>query len=225
MKARIIWFTIPATALLLLGAWYMRPGPVTVVPDSANFALAPRHPVTQAMWDRAMAQGGVDASDFRLTTSEGESFHLFDQLDKTPVVLIATKDGCPCSIESQPFFNELSKAYQGKALFVGLLDADIPVAQLYKRGHEAPYPIISATLKEPFLAYRFKQSVTVALIGQNRKIRKVWPGYSASMLQEVNEALAEETQTQPKRVNFKDAPKEMTSGCYFFEEDPVMKAL
>lgn len=203
----------------------MRPGAATIVPDSANFALAPRHPVTQEMWDKAIAQGGVDAYDFRLTTSENEPFHLFDQLSKIPVVLIATKDGCPCSIESQPFFNQISSAYEGKVLFAGLIDAAIPVAQLYKRGHSAPYPIISATTKEPFLANRFKQSVTVSLIGRDKKIKKVWPGYSSSMLAELNEAAAEAAKVPVKPLKFDDAPQEMTSGCYFFEEDPDMKAL
>jgi len=225
MKARAVWITLPLVILLLIGAWMMRPGAATIVPDSANFALAPRHPVTQEMWDKAMAQGGADAYDFRLTTSENEAFHLFDQLAKTPVVLIATKDGCPCSIESQPFFNQISAAYSGKVLFIGLIDADIPVAQLYKRGHETPYPIVCATTKEPFLANRFKQSVTVSLIGRDKKVKKVWPGYSASMLEELNAAAADAADVPPKPLSFEDAPKEMTSGCYFFEEDPDMKAL
>lgn len=225
MKARLIWFTIPATALLLLGAWILRPGPVTIVPDSKNFALAPRHPVTQAMWDKAMKQGGADAYDFRLSTSESEQLRLFDQLEKTPVVLIATKDGCPCSIESQPFFNQLYNLYQDKAAFIDLIDAAIPVAQLYKRSQDVEYPVVCSTIKEPFLAYRFKQSVTVALIGQNRKIKKVWPGYSAAMLEELSQAIADEAKVPKREAKFADAPKEMTSGCYFFDEDPAMKAL
>lgn len=225
MKVRAVWVTLPIVILLLAGAWMMRPGAATIVPDSANFALTPRHPVTQEMWDKAMAQGGAEAYDFRLSTSENEQFRLFDQLDKTPVVLIATKDGCPCSIESQPFFNQIAAAYQGKVSFVGLLDAGIPVAQLYKRGHSAPYPIVSAPSKEPFLANRFKQSVTVSLIGRDRKIKKVWPGYSSSMLAELNEAAAEAAGVPAKPLKFEEAPKEMTSGCYFFDEDPDMKAL
>lgn len=225
MKGRLLWITIPASLLIIGAGWLLSAPAGFVRPDSANIVDVPRHPVTEEMWDKALARGGVDAQEIRLKTSNGEPFSLFDQLEKGPVVLVATKDGCPCSIESQPFFNQIQALYKGQVTFVGLIDADLPIAQLYKSGHEVAYPIVSATAKDPFLAYRFKQSVNLALISKDRKIKRVWPGYSASMLLTLNQAIADELKVPAKAMTLEHAPSNMTTGCYFFEDDPAMKAL
>ncbi len=225
MKGRLFWITVPASLLIIGAGWLISAPAGFVRPDSSNMVDVPRHPVTEEMWDKAMARGGNDAQEISLKTSEGEPFSLYDQLKKGPVVLVATKDGCPCSIESQPFFNEIQNLYKGQVAFVGLIDADLPIAQLYKSGHEVPYPLLSALEKQPFFDYRFKQSVNLALIGQDRKIKRVWPGYSATMLLTLNQAIADELKVPAKGMTIEHAPSSMTTGCYFFEDDPQMKAL
>jgi peroxiredoxin len=185
-------------------------------------AASPRHPVTDPMRQGAKSLEGTPAPSFSLKSSEGVEVSSKDLLKKGPVIVVMTKDGCPCSVESQPFFNQISDLYKEHASFVGILDAPRPIGQLYGRGHSVPYPILSETTPKTFAAFGAKQSVYVYLIGKDGKMAKVWPGYSAPMLIELNSEVAKAAGVPAKPLKLDGAPGEMTSGCYFFEEDPTV---
>lgn len=184
-----------------------------------NIQDAPRHPVTEEMAERALNLAASEAPDFELPTSEGGSFHLLEALNEKPVLVIMTKDGCPCSIESQPFFTTLAMHYGEKLTTIGVLDGNRTVADQYKTSFSLPYDMAYSESTDFFVRYKSKQSVFHYLIGQDGKLVKVWPGYSRASLVELNDLLAELTGIEPAVFeHFEMAPAEMTSGCYFFTD-------
>ncbi|MCG9895357.1 MAG: peroxiredoxin family protein [Fimbriimonadaceae bacterium] len=212
---------LSVSAVLVLGASALiafRPAGTLQSEGTADV----RHPVTAEMKLDAESRRGEKAPDFTLPDQDGRKVSLAGLLKEGPQVLVMTKDGCPCSLESQPYFNALATAYAGRAGFIGLIDADLPIAQLYRQANLVPYPLLSETKETAFRAYRAEQSVYVFLIGRDGRIRHVWPGYSRAMLQELDQAIAEEAGGAPLGESFEGATEKMTSGCYFFEEDPAM---
>lgn len=223
---KLIWITLPASMIIAgVGVYFMLSASPKVEGNVPNMAATPRHPVTDAMQADASGRAGKEAPTFDLPDSEGGRIASRDLLKNGPLVVVMTKDGCPCSIESQPFFNQISEMYKGKASFVGIIDANQATAQLYKRSQKVPYPIVMSETADVFKAFRAKQSVYVYLIGRDGAQARVWPGYSAPMLIDLNDQLAKAIGVPAKPITLKDAPGEMTSGCYFFEDDPVMKGL
>lgn len=223
---KLLWITIPASLVIAgAGIYIMSAAAARVSGSGTNMATAPRHPVTGEMRTDAAKRAGALAPAFELPDSEGAEVASKDLLKRGPMVVVMTKDGCPCSIESQPHFNKIHELYKDKASFVGIIDSDQVTAQLYKRSQSVPYPILHTTKADVFKAFRAKQSVYVYLVGKDGEVARVWPGYSATMLIDLNEQLALAAGVPAKPLTIKDAPSEMTSGCYFFEDDPAMKDL
>lgn len=216
-RAKLLWASIPLTLILLGLAAMLAFAPPRVDGNATNMATTPRHPVTQEMEKSAGAEAGRAAPEFSLKSSKDEVVSSKELLKKGPVVVVMTKDGCPCSIESQPFFNQIHESYQDVATFVGIIDADIPVAQLYVSSLSVPYPILTETGEKTFRDFGAKQSVYTYLIGKDGKVVRVWPGYSAKTLIELNQAVADAAGVKARVLALKDAPAVMTSGCYFFE--------
>ncbi len=194
---------------------YLAKSPGTIDSNVVNMQDQPRHPVSDEQHEDASHRRGNQAPLFDLPDSTGKKWSLSAILKETPAVVVMTKDGCPCSIESQPHFNAISDALEGKVQFVGILDSDLPTATLYKSGFKVPYPILSETTGQTFADYKAKQSVYVYLIRKDGSIAKVWPGYNAAMLADLYQLAAAEAQTSGPALAFTDAPAEMTSGCYF----------
>jgi len=187
-----------------------------------NFSGVPRHPVTDEMRRDSTGLVGREAPRFVLPDQKSQEVSLDKMLAESEIFLVATKDGCPCSIESQPFFNAIAEAYADGVQFVGLLDAARPVSTLYAGSMSLPYSLAADPEKEAIKAIGAPQSAYVFHIGQDGVIKKVWPGYSQAMLAELNEAAAKAAGAEPKPLDFDGAPDEMTSGCYFFKPDPVL---
>lgn len=213
----LLWITIPASLAIVGVAVYIQQMPPRVASNQPNLATGPRHPITTEMAKDAEARPGQPAPEIRLPDADGNEQTLTKFLETGPVLLVMVKDGCPCNLESQEFFNQISRNYVGKATVVGVMDADKLVASKYRDDLNVPFPILTETTGATFKTYRAEQSVYTFLIGKDGILKKVWPGYSAAMLIEANELLASESGVPSKELDVTRAAKEMTSGCYFFQ--------
>lgn len=216
---RLLAITLPASLLILGAALFLNTYQPPAVSNGINIAETPRHPVTEPMWSDAKSFIGTKAFEFNLKDTEDKEVTLKGLLQQGPVVVISTMDGCPCSLESQGFFNDIAKAYVGKVQFVGIMDAGRVVANKYKDDLSVPYPILCDPEKTTFRPYRSKQSVYVTLISQEGTVLRQWPGYSKTMLVDLSASIAGEVGVRPIVTNVARAPEEMTSGCYFYQED------
>jgi len=183
--------------------------------NSPNLLDTPRHPVTEPMWQQARAVAGKPAPNFTLLDPAGASVTLRDECKKGPVVLVFTKDGCPCSMEAQVFFNRLAIAYKGKATFFGVIDAVSHVASKYRDDFSVPYQMLLGADGAVYKSFFAHQSVYTTLVGPDGTVVKQWPGYSKSMLAELDAAIALAAKTNPVAIDAKLAPEKMNSGCPF----------
>ncbi|MBS1713646.1 MAG: redoxin domain-containing protein [Armatimonadetes bacterium] len=185
--------------------------------NTTNLLDEPRHPVTGPMLRDAKAQIGQTAPAFSLPDPEGRTVALQGLTKIGPVVLVFTKDGCPCSIESQPFFNRLAEGYSGKVAFLGIIDGPAHVASKYRDDFKVPYPMLLAGDGAVYKAFRASRSVYTTLIGPEGKVLRQWPGYSKDMLKDLNFELARYTGIKPIDIDLSMAPEKPSSGCSFDE--------
>lgn len=204
-----------AVALLLAAVWMQtrRPLPVS---NAVNLAQEPRHPVTPAMEEGSKEIADRTAQDATLQNGKGEPTALSSFWESRPAVVVFTKDGCPCSLESQSFFNLLAVHYKGRADFVAVMDAKPAVASKYEEDLKLPYPVLSTKDDSVFRSFAAERSVYVTLIEKGGRIAKQWPGYSSSMLRELDQRLAVLCGGSSSGLTFDDAPEKATSGCKLF---------
>lgn len=208
------------SALLLIAAIALqasKPAFTGVTSNAVNLQDTPRHPVTPEMKADALARIGEPAPDFTLPDQTGKPWPLAKNKD-LPLVIVMTKDGCPCSIEAQPFFNQLAAHYQGKARFVAAIDSDVPGARNFHTDFSVPYPVLASPSTRFFKQYRSKQSVYTFFLEPGGVIKKVWPGYNKASITELDNLLSRATGLPPAKLDLKMAPEEMTSGCYMFQQ-------
>lgn len=216
--------SLSVSGLLIVGSFFMmaltkaeRQNP-QIRSNAVNIQEVPRHPVSEQMQLTADNLAKSQASDFQLPTTSGKDFHLLDQLQKKPVLIVMTKDGCPCSIEAQPFYTALATNYADRLTTIGVIDADKVGALKYKEGLRPGYEIAYTTTTDLFEKYKSKQSVYTYLINQDGTLRKVFPGYSRASLVELNDILHDLTGLPRAELDLTMAPEKMTSGCFFFTE-------
>lgn len=216
----LLYITIPASLLILGGAiaiQFLKPN--EVVSNQPNLQQEARHPVTEEMDKDAESRSGNMAPAINLRDSYGKEQSLAGYLENGPALVLMILDGCPCNLESQEYFNQIAKNYEGKATVVGVMNADKLVASKYRDDLKVPFPILSAPDDKVFRSYNAKQSVYTFLVSKSGEIKKVWPGYSATTLVETNEMLAAEAGVPSKPLDVSRATKTITSGCYFYGEE------
>lgn len=226
MQARVLRWVLVTLGVVVLAASVALSAlkrPVLAEPiksNSVNMALEPRHPVTDAMRRSAEAIPGQVAPEIDLPGSDGKNVRLSDLVAKGPVLVVTIKDGCPCSIEAQPFFNQLVKNYAGKATLLGVTDSPRIKAEKYKIDFDVQFPIVTESGKKTFEAYHAMNSVYSTLVGRDGVVIKQYPGYSKAILTDMNKQLAQATGVAAKTLELADAPDRDSSGCPFFEEAP-----
>ena len=128
------------------------------------------------------------------------------------MVLTFIKIGCPCSEAAQPFFNRLRAAYP-HARILGVIDGDLGPANLWAKKIRVSYPLLLDPNLQLVRAYGVENSAYVVLVDQKGQIVMHWPGYCASMLQELGATLALLTRSAVRPIDTVDAPVEFYSGC------------
>ena len=114
---------------------------------SENLQDTPRHPVTDEMRARAEAKEGELAPEIDLPSTTDKNIQLSSLIEQKPVVVVMTKDGCPCSIEVQPHYTEIAKAYAGEVTFLGVIDGNLQTAENFKHDFEVPYEFVEVDLE------------------------------------------------------------------------------
>lgn len=173
----------------------------------------PKHPITGEMRAETAKQSQKRAPNVALPDQNGKSVQLADAWKSTPAFLIFTIHDCPCSIDAQPFFNQLHAAYGKKVSFVGICRDSQLDASNYVVNMTVPYPMLRDTDKRLIEALGAKNSVYSALVLPGGVIAQVWPGYDQTLSQEINGRLAQAAGMPPVKLSLDHVPKMPTSGC------------
>lgn len=205
--------TLAVAPLLLVGCRPAAPAPADDLSalgiDPVEYARV-RHAVTAQMELESQAQASRLAPTFDRKDSYGKEVRVGK--GPLPQLVLFVKKGCPCSIDAQPLFSKLALKYQGKVEFVGVIDKE---AQDYATQFKATFPVIEEPSLGLMRAFDARSSVYSALVARNGHIVKMWPGYSANWLKEMNALLAKASATKETPFDPEYAPKEKASGCPF----------
>lgn len=186
--------------------------------NAKNVFGAPRHPVTPEMDAEAKRRAGQVVAGFRLPDQDGKVVDLEQLVEHRPTLFLGVKDGCPCNLDAQTFFNDLYAFYGSKINFYGVMDAKAERAKEFRRDLRCEFPIlVSPDDDTVFKALGTKQSVYTTLVGTDGKIIRQWPGYSKKIITEIATELARLAKSEPAPIDLTMAPEKPTSGCYFFE--------
>ncbi len=140
-----------------LGLWTLQPGPAGKKPATPE---EPREPQVHYVTPRQLTStAALAATTVPVLTARTESDQLFTWPapdDRRPLLLVFIKNGCPCSVEMEPFFHRLAHAYRDVVRFAGVIDADASTAQALCRGkcHSVPDPCRRRTADHPSLPRR-----------------------------------------------------------------------
>jgi peroxiredoxin len=183
----------------------------------ASLPTEPRHPVTNAMLTTAEQKAKKQAPFAELDLAGGGKFVLTEALKKGPVVIVFTKEDCPCSMESQPVWNELARGFADRATFVGVSKNPAEMATKFRTDFNVPYAIGLDPKQEVIKAFEAINSVYVALISQDGKVYKMWPGYNKAMVSELNALVGKLSGGTTVAATLDTVPEKLSSGCSFAE--------
>ena len=176
----------------------------------------PRHPVTPEMTKATDSKALKLAPGFNTKDVIGKEVVLAPPVADRPQFVYFVLDGCPCSFEGEPLYHDLSERFRGQVDFISVTNAPMEKAKRWCAQMAVPHPVISDPHLEIIKAYQAKNSLYSALINKEGKIVKMWPGYSAGILLEMNKLMAKEAGVKEKSFDTKYAPKEQSSGCTFY---------
>lgn len=206
--------TVPVGVLLAVGGFCFMRSSRPHYSGLANFK--PRHYITGLMETAAREAKGEVAPTFVRKDTDGQDVDLAAMMQKGPVYIVFILDGCPCSIEFQPFVQNMYKAYKGKVQFLGIIDAKPDAAKKFVKEFNPPFPIIPDPSKDLMRAYKAQESTYSVLVAQNGRVAKMWPGWDQDMLTEMQQKISILTGLDNPSMDVSQAPLTPTSGCFFY---------
>jgi peroxiredoxin len=108
-----------------------------------------------------------------------------------PLVLVFLKKDCPCSVEFEPFFQQLERNYRSTVAFAGVFDGTTEEAGNYATRNRASYPILADVDLNIVRVFQVENGGYVALLNPKGQVEVIWPGYSVEMMEQLNQQIAE----------------------------------
>lgn len=215
-KIRPYYLTLPAgIALACGGAALMMAGNAPHVESVSIKEAEVRHSVTPQMEKETAEETKKLVTTFEVEDSEGKKVVIGAHHAERPQFVYFVLDGCPCSFDAEPLFHKLHKRFAGKVDFVSVTDAKKDKAHEWSVQMLVNYPVVPDPEKRIIRAYEAKASVYSALISKEGHIIKMWPGYSAGLLQDMNAEFAKAAGVPEEPFDPEYAPKEKATGCAF----------
>ena len=202
--------------IVVFGFVLMRSTP----PDSSNsraYNIPTRHPVTPEMEKAAASLKRTPLPDLTLPDIDGRLYGKTEMSKGKPSVIFFIKNNCPCSIEAQPIFNNIAKAYAGDANFYAVIDDSADEADKYAMTNMVPFPVLLDPKKKLISALKLVASASYVLVDGEGKVVQLWPGYSKKTIRNVNFLLGALSKSGARDVDDSEAPEKLTAGCAFFE--------
>ncbi|QEL15087.1 redoxin domain-containing protein [Limnoglobus roseus] len=190
MRRGIVTGLLLAAAAAALVAAYLRP---------------PRlgHPVTPFMRSDAESEKGKLVARLLLPLDH-------------PAVVVFILPGCPCSEAFEPFVGRLHEAHADRVAVVGVVAGDASAADQWANKFRSPYRMVPDVDRAIAREFGAKRSAYTALV-VGGKIVRLWPGYSAGMLRELDGMLTDATKAAERPIAVDGAPEPLTSGCLLDE--------
>jgi peroxiredoxin len=151
------------------------------------------------------------APDFSATTGTGQAFTL-DSLTKRPLFLYFIKATCPVNARAVYFYELLASTYRDKVNLIGVIEGDKRVYESWQKRFMVSFPILLDPDLKIIRAYRAERSPFLIQVDPSKQIQNIWRGYSVSILDAINQKMAEAAKTSKIGLDFSQAPSRMTYG-------------
>jgi peroxiredoxin len=152
------------------------------------------------------------APTFSAKGSDGRTHTLQSLTARGPVFLYFIKDGCPTNDEALVYYKRLANAYRGKATFIGVIDVDAARFRAWNAEKKLPMTVLFDPQKKIIGSMGVEASPWVIEINRNRRVAKVWPGYSVGEINEISARMAGAARTRVAKIDTTGAPRESRFG-------------
>jgi peroxiredoxin len=177
--------------------------------------VPPKHYVTptQLTASNGVVRRVVD--DFAVTTTDGRRLDWSTLSDGRPVVVVFIKDGCPCSVEFEPYFHRLHDAYRGSTRFIGVIDGDASRARRYAEANSVPYAVVADPEQRLIGRFEAKSGGYAALLDPEGVVVGFWPGFSEEAMSDLGRRISVLAGVAERPIETAGLPKTLTTGCPF----------
>jgi peroxiredoxin len=208
------WYGAAVTlcGAVISATWAWQPRPVEA-PALPRPSAVEKHYVTPRQLAAAGSMQGSRATSLSALSEDNVPVAWAELVDGQPLLIVFIKNGCPCSVEFEPFFHRLERAYRRAVRFVGLIDGEPDDARRYRTANAVPYPILAdptGTVAEHFHA---ENGGYVALLDRAGAVDTLWPGCSAEMMQQLGRRAAELAGVEERPLDLTGLPRVLTTGC------------
>jgi hypothetical protein len=131
------------------------------------------------------------------------------------MVIVFIKDGCPCSVEFEPYFHRLYEAYRDAARFLGVIDGDQGTARRYTIANSVPYPVVADPDERLIGRFAAKNGGYAALLDSGGVVAGFWPGFSENAMSELGRRISRLAGVAERPILTAGLPKALTTGCPF----------
>jgi peroxiredoxin Q/BCP len=176
-----------------------------------TLALGAIAAATAMMGSQGVWKAGDRAPDFTAIDTNGKSHTLTSLLAQGDVFLYFISDTCPINAQAVKYFNRLSAAYKGKAQIIGVINTDKKGYAAWQKTFKAPFPVLLDPKLKVIRSYKANASPWMVQV-KDKKIARVWAGYSGPYLKEINEAMATAGDAAVAKVDFGGAPADYQFG-------------
>jgi AhpC/TSA family len=138
-----------------------------------------------------------------------------DLSEGQPVVVVFLKDGCPCSVESEPFFRRVAALYRSHVRFIGVIDAPVKRARQFASEQQVPYLILADPQRRLIRRLNAKHGGYVALLTPAGVIDGFWPGCTAVTMRDLGRRIARLAGIAERSLDVAGMPLALITGCPF----------
>lgn len=155
---------------------------------------------------------GEKAPAFSAKGTDGKDYSLAALTKEKPVFVVFWKQRCPHNKKASELINSIHQAYGDKVQLVGIVNANADGAKAWVDQFALKYPLLPDESKATIGAYKVAYSICTMQIGTDGKITRVFEGYGAEAMKQLNEAMAAAAGAKPAEVALDGAPGRRTWG-------------
>lgn len=155
---------------------------------------------------------GEKAPAFEGKAADGKDYSLAALAKDKPVFVVFWKERCPHNRNASTLFNNINKAYEGKAQMIGFVNASPENTKAWTERFGVNYPLLPDAEKSVIRSYQLRYSICAFEIGKDGKIAKVFPGYGAEAMNALNAAMAKAAGVDVAKPDLSLAPANLTWG-------------
>jgi hypothetical protein len=205
-----------SSALAACGGFMIYQAKTHVVTNETGIQLIqPVHFVTHQMEVETTAMGNRREPEIRATSELGKPVVLASPTAPEPQFILFIKNDCPCSINAQPIFNDLARKFKNTIGFDGVIDGSTSEAKNYASQFSVAFPVVGDQSLNAIHKFGALAGVYSALVARNGHLIKMWPGYCADMLADMNHMLSAAGGSKETPFDPEYAPKKKTTGCAY----------